>query len=102
MRVSGVAEDSRAPHWAKSHSSDLRGDECQVQSGVPLVEVPSHLTSPEAWSHCGAGGGGGSGQVGLVYLTSNVKNEDFKWRPKIQRPFNSTREALLAVTSVFQ
>lgn len=30
-----VAEDSRAPRWAepreKSHSSDLRGDECQVR-----------------------------------------------------------------------
>lgn len=55
MHVSVAAEDSRAPRWAdpreKSHSSDLRGDECQVQSRppphhppTPLAEVPSHLT----------------------------------------------------------
>lgn len=51
-----AAEDSRAPRWAepreKSHSSDLRGDECQVRRRAPLPppppspSSPSHLSEP--------------------------------------------------------
>lgn len=62
MHVSVVVEDLRGSTLSKaegkSHSSDLRGDECQVQSGVPLAEVPSHLTSPiglfSLWSWFGS------------------------------------------------
>lgn len=44
MHVSGVAEDSRGSTLGraegKSHSSDLRGDECQVWSGLPSRRHP--------------------------------------------------------------
>lgn len=48
-----VAVDSRAPRWAepreKSHSSDLRGDECQVRRRAP--PPTSNLLSPHRAPH---------------------------------------------------
>lgn len=58
-----------------------------MQSGVPLVEVPSHLTGPAGPERVVLGGG-----IRWVLLKFTI------FYKKIQRPLNATRGVFCSVT----